>query len=50
MMPVRAVLAIVSIIALTSAAAFAQRGWESYDAGHPVTVEGLILVLSLIHI
>lgn len=44
MMPVRAALAIASIIVLTSAAAFAQRGWESYDAGHPVTVEGLILV------
>ncbi|MGL4263849.1 MAG: hypothetical protein ACRCV5_06765 [Afipia sp.] len=44
MMPVRSVLAMASIVALTSAAAFAQRGWESYDAGHPVTVEGSILV------
>lgn len=44
MMPVRSVIAMASIIALTSAAAFAQRGWESYDAGHPVTVEGSILV------
>ena len=44
MMPVRSVIAMASIVALTSAAAFAQRGWESYDAGHPVTVEGSILV------
>lgn len=44
MMPVRSVFAIASIVALTSAAAFAQRGWDSYDSGHPVTVEGPILV------
>ena len=43
MMPVRVILATASIIALISAA-FAQRGWESYDAGRPVTVEGPILV------
>jgi hypothetical protein len=40
---IRAVFATVSIIALTGAA-FAQRGWDSYDAGRPVTVEGAILV------
>ncbi len=43
-MAVRAVLATVSIIALMSVAAFAQRGWESYDAGRPIVVEGPILV------
>lgn len=44
MIPVRAAFATVSIIALMSVAAFAQRGWESYDAGHPIAVEGPILV------